>query len=162
MLTYVTQQQIDDCVIQPNFVENYIGKKLCQRLGEQTMASMQNVTVKVNLESDRPAADPNERDPSRERKLAIERIMNRWRAMTISVDEAESELATLFGRKIGEMDIEIGQLEIKNKGLSPFCDVMKLNGADINQSVRKLTLTIQAGHKPIVVTEHYCLPKEVA
>lgn len=54
------------------------------------MASMQNVTVKVNLESEKPAA---------ERRIKLQSLLRQWVACSIELPAIEKELKELFNPK---------------------------------------------------------------
>lgn len=87
------------------------------------------------------------------RQLAIKSILDRWTVGTISREEAENELATIFSRPVGECDIEAGNIKIRTQphGLS-YNGVFEIDGHAM-PDFSKLTLTFEMRKRTRMVLE---------
>ena len=87
------------------------------------------------------------------RQLAIKSILQQWEDCSISVEDAETELATIFSRPVGECDIEAGNIKIRTQphGLS-HNGVFEIDGHAMPQ-FSKLTLTFEMAKRTRMVLE---------
>ncbi len=109
-------------------------------------------TIKINVADVK--LTPPERNPAQEQRLALKMILDRWMAMTISLEDAYNAILEIMAATLGTTDIEAGHLKIRSSGLAFGADV-EINGKKFDE-FRKLTYIMECGKHDKLVIESDC------